>query len=117
MKILDPLDELPTWLALADFEGERSLPDTPPNDDAQRAAERLGRLNVSYEHVWGAVRKAEGRWVPVRCDSLKRALLLASAAIQHRTQQHEVWRRGKVVCIRATGIHRTLTLQREAIHA
>ena len=116
MKILEPLDELPTWLALAEYGGEKTT-DQKPEDEAQKAAERLGRLNVSYEHIWEAVRKAEGKWVPVRCDSVRRALLLASAALQHRTQDHEVWRRGRIVCVKFTGIHKTITQDRDAMHA
>jgi hypothetical protein len=38
--------------------------------------------------------------VILRCNSARRALLLASAALQHRTQPHDVARRGRMVMVR-----------------
>jgi hypothetical protein len=100
LEILAPVKEIPDWMNLVAPKGEHEPTTGRVNDELQRKAEDIGRSNVSYEHVWRAVRDAKGQWVPVRCNSMRRALLLASSALQHRTQGHVVRRRGRVVCIR-----------------
>jgi len=103
MEILEPSASLPGWLSSA---VPQAISDQVnaigrPADSVQAAAEFTGRVNAIYDGVWMAVRSApDGHWVPVRCNNMRRALLLASAAIQHRTLDLEVWRRGRVVCIR-----------------
>jgi hypothetical protein len=101
MELLKPIKELPEWLALVSPKEELEPASTEkPQDELQSVAKSVGRSNVSYEHVWSAVRRADGLWLPVRCNSVRRAILLASSALQHRTQAHDVWRRGRVVCVR-----------------
>lgn|SRR5574339_257428 len=100
LEIMPPVPEIPDWISLVAPKGENEPVTGRPNDELQRQAENIGRSNVSYEMVWDAVKKAKGQWVPVRCNSMRRALLLASSALQHRTQGHTVRRRGRVVCIR-----------------
>jgi hypothetical protein len=91
-----PTDTVPNFLELAgpasEFETRR--------DELQEATEALGRSNTSYEHIWKAVREADGKWVTLRCNSVRRAILLASSALQHRTQAHQIKRRGRMVCLR-----------------
>jgi hypothetical protein len=103
LEIMAPTKELPDWLKLVAPRVDNEPISGRPDDELQRQAEGIGRSNVSYEHVWNAVREAKGAWVPVRCNSLRRALLLASSAVQHRTQAHDVRRRGRIVCIRLMG--------------
>jgi hypothetical protein len=100
LEIMAPVKEIPDWMALVAPKGEHEPTTGRVNDELQRQAEDIGRSNVSYDHVWRAVREAKGWWVPVRCNSMRRALLLASSALQHRTQGHTVRRKGRVVCIR-----------------
>lgn len=102
MEIMEPVASLPYWLVLAKPQ-EPVVADVGkrPNDDVQRAAESIGRTNAAYDDIWDHVRRApDGYWIPVRCNNMRRALLLASAGLQHRTLSLEVWRRGRVVCIR-----------------
>jgi len=100
LEILEPVKEIPDWMSLVAPKKEHEATTGRADDEMQRAAEDIGRSNVSYDQVWKAVRAAKGYWVPVRCNSMRRALLLASSALQHRTQGHVVRRRGRVVCIR-----------------
>jgi hypothetical protein len=101
MEILDPVNELTEVLkTLAPKQDQESGQPQELNDNASALAKALGRQRVTYDPVWLAVEKAAGRWVPVRCNSYRRALLLASSAMQHRTMALEVWRRGRLVCVR-----------------
>lgn len=97
----DPVEEIPNLIVLGSQIGAQQ-PESGrrPHDDLQQAAEAIGRTNVTYEHIWKAVKEANGKWVLVRCNSARRSLLLASSALQHRTQPHDVSRRGRIVCIR-----------------
>lgn len=99
----EPVETVPDIVALAAPTTETEQISGRPDDDLQKAAEALGRSNVSYEHIWEAVKKANGLWIIVRCNAARRAILLASSALQHRTQAHDVKRRGRVVCIRLFG--------------
>ena len=99
----EPVETVPDIMALAAPSSETEQVSGRPDDDLQRAAESLGRSNVSYEHIWRAVKEASGKWVIVRCNSARRSVLLASSALQHRTQAHDVKRRGRVVCVRLFG--------------
>ncbi len=100
LEILEPIKDLPDWMAFVAPPEPGEATSGRPDDDLQRNAENIGRSNVSYEAVWAKVREANGLWVPVKCNSMRRAQLLASSALQHRTQGHVVRRRGRVVCIR-----------------
>ena len=100
LEIMQPVSELPDWLTLIAPGGEHEDSTGPVKDDLQKQAEDVGRSNVSYDHVWKKVKEANGQWVPVKCNSMRRAILLASSALQHRTQGHVVRRRGRLVCIR-----------------
>src|SRR5262245_5804357 len=98
-----PVDTIPDITVLAAPTGEfepMTGSSGKPQDNLQQAAEAIGRVNVSYEGIWRAVKEADGLWVIIRCNCARRALLLASAALQHRTQPHGVSRRGRIVCIR-----------------
>ncbi len=100
MRILNPVDA-PSDL-LRDFPkqaGESGQPQTL-TDESQQVATLLGRQNAAYDHIWTAAEKVSPLWLPVECNSYRRALLLASSAIQHRTKAFEVKRRGRLVCIR-----------------
>lgn len=100
LEILEPTKEIPDFWKLVD--PKQVLEPTGsgrPMDELQQITENLGRVNSSYESVWRAVKLADGLWVPVRCNSMRRALLLASAALQNRTQAHNVRRRGRIVLI------------------
>lgn len=79
--------------------GESGEPQ-PLTDNTQQIAELLGRQNASYEKVWETAESVYPLWQPVKCNSYRRALLLASSATQHRTKAFEVRRRGRLVFIR-----------------
>ena len=100
MVIKDPLpnldDALKTVAPRSSSEGHN---DTLVDEPAA-LAEVLGRSRVTYEPVWAAVERNGHLWTPVLCNSYRRALLLASSAIQHRTKAFEVRRFGRLVCIR-----------------
>jgi hypothetical protein len=104
MEILEPVLELGESLkTLSPKMDQESGQPQKLNDNAESLARALGRQRVTYEPVWQAVEKAPGMWVPVRCNSYRRALLLASSAMQHRTMALDVWRRGRLVCIKMMG--------------
>jgi len=105
MKILEPIDELDDWLKQFPKHYQESGQPQELNDTPERLARMLGRQRVTYQPVWFAVTQASGRWVPVLCNSYRRALLLASSATQHRSMALEVWRRGRLVCIREVQHH------------
>ena len=98
MQILDPVNNL----------GELLRKLTPPfstageiaDDEFQRVALLLGRSRVSYDSVWEAAERNYPKWTPVLCNSYRRALLLSSSAIQHRTRAFQVQRRGRMVLLR-----------------
>jgi hypothetical protein len=96
----EPVETVPDMFSMEMPPTETEQVSGRPDDDLQRAAESLGRVNVSYERIWNAVKEAAGKWVVVRCNSARRGVLLASSALQHRTQAHDVKRRGRVVAIR-----------------
>ena len=100
MKILDPVVELDDSLKLFPKKYQESGQPQNLQDAPEQLAKMLGRQKVTYDPVWFAVEQAQGKWVPVLCNSYRRALLLASSAMQHRTRALEVWRRGRLVCIR-----------------
>lgn len=100
MELLNPVDELGE--ALKSFPkrfGESGQPQQL-NDEPETLAKLLDRQRVTYEPVWLAAEKCYPKWQPVLCNSYRRALLLASSAQQHRTIAFEVWRRGRMVCVR-----------------
>ena len=100
MRLLNPVDE--PGDALRDYpkrDGESGQPQQL-SDEPQQLASLLGRQNATYDHVWSTAESVAPRWLPVECNSYRRALLLASSAIQHRTKAFEVKRRGRLVCIR-----------------
>lgn len=90
MEILDAIPDLPLIVEVQ--------PETTDTVDAALAS--VSRSNADYSPIWAAVRRANGLYVPVRCNSMRRAVLLASSALQHRTQAHEVKRRGRIVYIK-----------------
>lgn len=100
MRILNPVDA-PSDL-LRDYPKQAGESGQPQqlSDESQQMATLLGRQNAAYDHIWTAVEKASPQWLPIACNSYRRALLLASSAIQHRTKAFEVKRRGRLVCIR-----------------
>lgn len=101
MEILDPVSELDDSLKnLSPKKAQESGQPQALDDSPEKLAAILGRQRVTYDPVWQAVDRAAPLWVPVRCNSYRRALLLASSAMQHRTSAYEVWRRGRLVCIR-----------------
>lgn len=102
MELLEPIERLEDWQeSLADQRkpGESMQPQKL-SDQPQQVASMVGRQNVSYDHIWTAAEQAYPKWQPVRCNSPRRALLLASSAIQHRTKIFEVHRRGRLVILR-----------------
>jgi hypothetical protein len=100
MKILNPVDEPSEALQLLPKrDGESGQPQQLA-DEPQKVAELLGRQNAVYDRVWSKAQSVAPQWLPIECDSYRRALLLASSAIQHRTRAFEVRRRGRIVCIR-----------------
>jgi hypothetical protein len=97
----EPLSEIPDLTTFINSAaGVREPYGARPDDNLSAAADAVGRVNASYDHIWKAVREAQGKWITIRCNSMRRAVLLASAAIQHRTQGHDVSRRGRMVFIR-----------------
>lgn len=96
----EPVEVIPDLVELAAPTGEFEPVSGKPHDELQRAAEELGRVNVSYQSFWEAVERAGGKWVIFRCNSARRAALFASAALQHRTRAHNVARRGRMVMVR-----------------
>ena len=102
MELLDPIEKLEDWSSsVADLKqpGESMQPQRL-DDQPQQVASIVGRQNVSYDPIWAAVEAVYPKWQPVRCNSARRALLLASSATQHRTKTFEVHRRGRLVCLR-----------------
>lgn len=100
MRLLNPVDD-PSEV-LKDYPkqiGESGQPQRL-NDAPQELATLLGRQNATYDHVWSTAESVAPRWLPVELNSYRRALLLASSAIQHRTKAFEVRRRGRLVCVR-----------------
>lgn len=96
----EPTDTVPDLESLPSPAGPLEPYGSKIDDTLTAAAHAVGRINVSYEKFWEASRNAPGKWIAIRCNSARRALLLASAALQHRTQPHDVKRRGRVVFIR-----------------
>ena len=100
MEFLKPVDLPSEVLGIPKVATESGQPQ-PLNDEPQQVSKMLGRQNVSYQKVWDEVDKLPPeKWLPIKCNSYRRALLLASAAIQHRTKAYEVSRKGRMVCIR-----------------
>jgi hypothetical protein len=100
MELLKPISNVGDCLQnLGKSDGESGRPQQL-DDEPQRVARLLGRQNVSYDPIWEAVEAAYPLWLPVKCNTYRRALLLASSAIQHRSKAFEVARRGRLVCIR-----------------
>lgn len=101
MELLTPIESVSESLAqlAPKFDGESAQPQQL-DDEPQQIARMLERQNVIYDVVWDAAVKAYPKWLPVRCNSLRRAILLQSSATQHRTRVFEVWRRGRLVCLR-----------------
>ena len=101
MEILTPVDEVSESLALLapKLDGESAQPQEL-DDEPQQIARLLERQNVTYDPVWEATERCYPQWLPVRCNSLRRAILLASSATQHRTRAFTVQRRGRLVCLR-----------------
>ena len=100
MELLHPVDEFSESLAThPKVPGESGQPQQI-DDDTQRVAKMLGRQNATYDHVWETVEKVYPQWQPVLCNSLRRAILLASSATQHRSMAMDVRRRGRLVCLR-----------------
>jgi hypothetical protein len=101
MELLAPIQNTSDWPKAA---AERRLGESEQpqviDDDPQHLARMLGRQNVSYEPIWEAVERAHPNWQPVLCNSMRRAILLASSATQHRSKVFEVSRKGRLVCIR-----------------
>lgn len=93
MEILDAIPDIPLIIEC------QPEPDTPDLVDAALASNC--RSNADYTAIWEAVRRNPNKWIPVRCNSARRAILLASSALQHRTQAHQVKRRGRVVYVRS----------------
>lgn len=100
MEILPPIKELNDWLKNFPKSSRESGQPQKLTDAPEDLAKLLGRSRVTYEPVWQAVERNSPSWTPVLCNSYRRALLLASSAIQHRTQAYNVWRRGRIVLIR-----------------
>lgn len=102
MDILEPIDRIEDWPKVAADERQlgESMQPQRLNDEPQRVATFIGRQNVSYDPVWAATERVYPKWQPVRCNSARRALLLASSATQHRTKTFDVHRRGRLVCLR-----------------
>lgn len=100
MQIMEPIDELADWTNGFPKEAGESGQPQVLSDSSENLAKMLDRQRVTYEPVWQAVEGAAPKWVPVLCNSYRRAVLLASSAIQHRTAAYDVWRRGRLVCIR-----------------
>ncbi len=101
MELLTPIDEVTESLAqiAPKADGESAQPQEL-DDEPQQIAKLLERQNVTYDPVWEAAERVYPQWQPVRCNSLRRAILLASSATQHRTKAFEVRRRGRLVCVR-----------------
>jgi hypothetical protein len=101
MELLTPIDEVTESLAqiAPKQDGESGQPQEL-DDEPQQIAKLLERQNVTYDPVWEAAERVYPQWQPVRCNSLRRAILLASSATQHRTKAFEVRRRGRLVCVR-----------------
>lgn len=101
MEFLTPIDEVSESLSqlYPKADGESAQPQRL-NDEPQRIAKMLERQNVTYDHVWECAEKCYPLWLPVRCNSLRRAILLASSATQHRSKAFQVWRRGRLVCLK-----------------
>lgn len=101
MELLTPIDDVSDSLAqlYPKQDGESSQPQKL-DDEPQQIAKMLERQNATYDHVWESVERCYPQWLPVRCNSLRRAILLASSATQHRSKAFHVWRRGRLVCLR-----------------
>jgi len=101
MEFLTPIENVSESLAqlAPKHDGESAQPQDL-DDEPQQIAKLLERQNVTYDPVWDAAERAYPLWLPVRCNSLRRAVLLQSSATQHRTRIFEVWRRGRLVCLR-----------------
>lgn len=100
MELLKPLDDVSDWMTLFPKKDRESAAPQQLDDNVQVVAKLVGRQNVSYEPVWEAAERCYPKWLPVRCNSYRRAILLASSAAQHRTKAFEVKRVGRLVCVR-----------------
>lgn len=100
MELLTPLAELGDFMNAFPKADQESGQPQVLQDNVQAMAKMLGRQNVSYDHVWEAAEKCYPNWLPVHCETYRRAILLAGSAIQHRTKMFDVWRRGRLVCVR-----------------
>ena len=101
MELLEPIENVDDWYKVAaDRRAGESGQPQKLGDNTQQLAELVGRQNACYDHVWAAAEACFPNWQPVRCDSYRRALLLASSATQHRTKAFQVMRRGRLVCVR-----------------
>ena len=116
MELLEPIDELNEWTKLFPKRDRESAQPQQLSDEPQKIAAMLGRQNVSYDPVWKRAESVFPKWLPVHCNSLRRAVLLASSASQHRTMAFEVTRRGRLVILRfmPEGRESESTLRHEA---
>jgi hypothetical protein len=101
MEFLNPIESVSESLSqlAPKHDGESAQPQEL-DDEPQQIARLLERQNATYDAVWDKAESAYPLWLPVRCNSLRRAILLQSSATQHRTRVFEVWRRGRLVCLR-----------------
>lgn len=95
-----PVNEIGDWMKSFPKDTAESGQPQQLSDPPEAMAQLLGRSRVTYDPVWQAAEKNSPAWTPVLCNSYRRALLLASSAIQHRTKAFQVWRRGRLVLIR-----------------
>jgi len=110
MELLEPIPEVSGWMDSFPKQDRESGQPQRLNDNVQEVAELIGRQNVSYDHVWHQAEQAYPLWLPVKCHSYRRAILLAGSATQHRTKAFEVHRRGRLVCIRLIPDDKQLSL-------
>jgi hypothetical protein len=100
MELLTPIDNPTELMQEAPKQpGESGAPQVL-DDQPQQIATMIGRQNVSYEAIWEKAEDCHPMWQPVKCNSMRRAMLLASSATQHRTKTFEVRRRGRMVFVR-----------------
>ena len=102
MDLLNTIDRIEDWPTVVSDQRQpgESMQPQKLNDHPQQVATIIGRQNVSYDPIWAAAERVYPKWQPVRCNSARRALLLASSATQHRTKTFLVHRRGRLVCLK-----------------
>jgi hypothetical protein len=102
MDLLTPIVRIEDWPKVVADQRQpgESMQPQKLHDEPQQVASIIGRQNVSYDPIWAATERVYPKWQPVRCNSARRALLLASSATQHRTKTFLVHRRGRLVCLK-----------------